>query len=291
LTELIWTIGVPSPMLGSGSLRRRGGHGARLADRELAAQLAEIGVILLMFGVGLHFSINDLQAIRRIAVPGALGQIAVATAIGAATAFAWGWSFGAGLVFGLALSVASTVVLLRALEERNALETDKGRIAVGWLIVEDLAMVLALVLLPAFGAPLGSDIAGADARHGLLLTIARLSGARNRFAARRSFGHIRISNRLRKAGGADGSFPGSSLRRSLPLVDLQVVCRQLAPLGDDLEGQFLAFRKTGVSCALDGRDMDENVRGSIAWLNKTIAAIHVEEFYRAACHDRLLGAK
>ena len=133
-----------------------------VADRELAAQLAEIGVILLMFGVGLHFSINDLQAIRRIAVPGALGQIAVATAIGAATAFAWGWSFGAGLVFGLALSVASTVVLLRALEERNALDTDKGRIAVGWLIVEDLAMVLALVLLPAFGAPLGSDIAGAD---------------------------------------------------------------------------------------------------------------------------------
>ena len=131
-----------------------------VADSGLAGQLAEIGVILLMFGVGLHFSIGDLLAVRRIAVPGAIGQIAVATAIGAGLALAWGWSFGAGLVLGLALSVASTVVLLRALEERGALDSPDGRIAVGWLIVEDLAMVLALVLLPALAGPLGGAPAG-----------------------------------------------------------------------------------------------------------------------------------
>jgi monovalent cation:H+ antiporter-2, CPA2 family len=110
-----------------------------VADREIAGQLAEIGVILLMFGVGLHFSVADLLAVRRIAVPGAIGQIIVATAIGVGMTTLWGWSFGAGLVLGLSLSVASTVVLLRALEERNAIETANGRIAIGWLIVEDLA--------------------------------------------------------------------------------------------------------------------------------------------------------
>ncbi|TXM94003.1 sodium:proton antiporter, partial [Methylobacterium sp. WL103] len=120
-----------------------------VGDQKLAGQLAEIGVILLMFGVGLHFSIKDLMAVRTIALPGAVVQIVVATAMGGGLALAWGWGLGAGLVFGLALSVASTVVLLRALEERNLLDSDKGRIAVGWLIVEDLAMVLALVLLPA----------------------------------------------------------------------------------------------------------------------------------------------
>ena len=108
-----------------------------------------------MFGVGLHFSIGDLLAVRRIAIPGAVGQIAVATVLGIAIALLWGWSFGAGLVFGLALSVASTVVLLRALEERGALDSGDGRIAVGWLIVEDLAMVLALVLLPALAGRAG----------------------------------------------------------------------------------------------------------------------------------------
>jgi monovalent cation:H+ antiporter-2, CPA2 family len=131
-----------------------------VADAELAGELAEIGVILLMFGVGLHFSIDDLLSVRRIAIPGAIGQIAVATAIGAGIALAWGWSLGAGLVFGLALSVASTVVLLRALEERNALDSENGRIAVGWLIVEDLAMVLALVLLPALADSLGAEPRG-----------------------------------------------------------------------------------------------------------------------------------
>ena len=122
-----------------------------VADTGLAQQLAEIGVILLMFGVGLHFSVGDLMAVRRIAVPGAVAQIVTATAIGLGMAHFWGWGLGAGLVFGLALSVASTVVLLRALEERGELDSADGRIAVGWLIVEDLAMVLALVLLPATG--------------------------------------------------------------------------------------------------------------------------------------------
>src|SRR4030095_159335 len=126
-------------------------------DTALASQLAEIGVILLMFGVGLHFSIKDLLAVRTIALPGAVAQIVTATAIGVGMAHLLGWSFGAGLVFGLSLSVASTVVLLRALEERNALQSSEGKIAVGWLIVEDLAMVLALVMLPALAETLGGD--------------------------------------------------------------------------------------------------------------------------------------
>ena len=128
-----------------------------VGDSGLASQLAEIGVILLMFGVGLHFSIKDLLAVRNIALPGAVAQIATATAIGYGLARLLGWSPGAGLVFGLSLSVASTVVLLRALEERNALQSSEGKIAVGWLIVEDLAMVLALVLLPALASSLGGD--------------------------------------------------------------------------------------------------------------------------------------
>jgi CPA2 family monovalent cation:H+ antiporter-2 len=120
-----------------------------VADGSLAGQLAEIGIMLMMFGVGLHFSVPDLLAVRRLAIPGAVGQIVVGTALGGGLALAWGWGLGAALVFGLSLSVASTAVLLKALEERNALATANGRIAVGWLIVEDLAMVLALVLLPA----------------------------------------------------------------------------------------------------------------------------------------------
>ena len=131
-----------------------------VGDAHIAGQLAEIGVMLLMFGVGLHFSIKDLLEVRGIAVPGAIAQIAVATGAGVVLAHLWGWGFGAGLVFGLALSVASTVVLLRALEQRNALDTINGRIAVGWLIVEDLAMVLALVLLPATAGLLGGEASG-----------------------------------------------------------------------------------------------------------------------------------
>jgi monovalent cation:H+ antiporter-2, CPA2 family len=123
-----------------------------VADADLAAELAEIGVILLMFGVGLHFSFRDLISVKNIAVPGALAQITVATALGATLAWWLGWNLIAGVFFGLALSVASTVVLLRALKSRDLIPTERGRIAVGWLIVEDLAMILALVLLPAVAA-------------------------------------------------------------------------------------------------------------------------------------------
>jgi CPA2 family monovalent cation:H+ antiporter-2 len=119
------------------------------ADQSLVNQLAEIGVILLMFGVGMHFSLKDLLSVRAIAIPGALGRIAVGTLLGMGLAWLLGWNMAGGFVFGLALSVASTVVLLRALQERHLLDSEWGRIAVGWLIVEDLAMVLALVLLPA----------------------------------------------------------------------------------------------------------------------------------------------
>ena len=128
-----------------------------VADRAIAGQLAEIGVMLLMFGVGLHFSVADLMAVRRVVILGAIGQIVIATSIGIGFTLAWGWSLGAGVVLGLSLSVASTVVLLKALEERNVLTTVNGRIAIGWLIVEDLAMVLALVLLPAFAEVLGGQ--------------------------------------------------------------------------------------------------------------------------------------
>ena len=134
-----------------------------VADVGLASQLAEIGVMLLMFGVGLHFSLRDLLDVRKIALPGAVLQIAVATAMGMGMAHLWGWSLGAGLVFGLALSVASTVVLLRALEGLGILDSMNGRIAVGWLVVEDLVTVLVLVLLPALAGPLGGKGAGGDA--------------------------------------------------------------------------------------------------------------------------------
>jgi CPA2 family monovalent cation:H+ antiporter-2 len=126
-----------------------------VADVALASQLAEIGVMLLMFGVGLHFSLDDLMEVKGIALPGAVLQIAVATLMGMGLSHLWGWSLGAGLVFGLALSVASTVVLLRALEDRGQLDSFNGRIAVGWLVVEDLVTVLVLVLLPALAGPLG----------------------------------------------------------------------------------------------------------------------------------------
>ncbi|HJS21105.1 MAG TPA: cation:proton antiporter, partial [Steroidobacteraceae bacterium] len=126
-----------------------------VADSGLAAQLAEIGVILLMFGVGMHFSLADLRAVRGIAIPGAIAQIVVATAMGATLATLWGWPLVSGLVFGLALSVASTVVLLKALEQHGALDSVNGRIAVGWLVVEDLAMVVALVVMPAVAHSLG----------------------------------------------------------------------------------------------------------------------------------------
>ncbi|SEP97674.1 YbaL family putative K(+) efflux transporter [Nitrosomonas ureae] len=128
-----------------------------VADIDIASQLSEIGVMLLMFGVGLHFSLNDLLAVKRIAVPGAIVQMTVATLLGMALADWWGWNFGAGLVLGLSLSCASTVVLLKAVESRGLLDTMTGRIAVGWLIVEDLVTVLILVLLPSFATMLGGS--------------------------------------------------------------------------------------------------------------------------------------
>ncbi|WP_369936895.1 YbaL family putative K(+) efflux transporter [Xanthomonas tesorieronis] len=139
-----------------------------VADQALANQLSELGVMLLMFGVGLHFSLEDLMEVKWIAIPGALAQIAVATLLGWGLAWSMGWPTLHGLVFGLALSVASTVVLLRAMEERRLLETLRGRIAVGWLIVEDLVMVLALVLLPALADALGGKGAGTGAILGAL---------------------------------------------------------------------------------------------------------------------------
>lgn len=132
-----------------------------VADVGLAGQLAEIGVMLLMFGVGLHFSLADLMAVKKIAVPGAMVQILVASLLGMATSRWWGWSLGASVVFGLCLSVASTVVLLRALQARGLLKTVNGQIAVGWLVVEDLVMVLVLVLLPALSGLLGGTVGGA----------------------------------------------------------------------------------------------------------------------------------
>jgi CPA2 family monovalent cation:H+ antiporter-2 len=151
-----------------------------VADVGLAGQLAEIGVILLMFGVGLHFSIEDLMRVKGIAIPGAIAQIVVATAMGAALAMTWGWNLTAGVVFGLALSVASTVVLLRALEDNGLIRTQRGQIAVGWLVVEDLAMVVALVLLPVLAQlqPQASDtpaISTTEVAKALLLTLGKVA--------------------------------------------------------------------------------------------------------------------
>ncbi|MFV3077226.1 cation:proton antiporter [Niveispirillum fermenti] len=155
-----------------------------VADGDLAIELAEMGVILLMFGVGLHFSTADLMAVKGIAIPGAVAQIAIATLMGVGLAEFWGWGLGAGLVLGLSLSVASTVVLLKALEERNLLQTPNGRVAVGWLIVEDLAMVVALVLLPATAGLLGGQGMGDGVQDGsVALTLAITLGKVAIFAA------------------------------------------------------------------------------------------------------------
>ncbi|MDB5991371.1 MAG: transporter, monovalent cation:proton antiporter-2 family protein [Herbaspirillum sp.] len=138
-----------------------------VADANLAQELAEIGVILLMFGVGLHFSLKDLLSVKAIAIPGAIAQIAIATLMGMALAWAMGLGIGTGLIFGLSLSVASTVVLLTALQEWRLVETRRGQIAIGWLIVEDIVMVLALVLIPALSGALGG--AGETLSTGALL--------------------------------------------------------------------------------------------------------------------------
>ena len=144
-----------------------------VGDIQLANQLAELGVMFLMFGVGMHFSLSDLMQVRRIALPGAILQIAVATLLGIGVSMMWGWSFGSALVFGLSLSCASTVVLLKALGDRGLLNSVNGKIAVGWLLVEDLVMVLALVLLPATAVLLGGvPIAGPDTDANIWMTLA-----------------------------------------------------------------------------------------------------------------------
>ncbi|WP_273777500.1 cation:proton antiporter [Acinetobacter sp. GSS19] len=142
-----------------------------VADIHLANQLAELGVMFLMFGVGMHFSLNDLLQVRRIALPGAILQIAVATLLGVGVSMLWGWDFGSALVFGLSLSCASTVVLLKALGDRGLLESVNGKIAVGWLLVEDLVMVLVLVLLPATAVLLGGKALSAETDSNLLVTL------------------------------------------------------------------------------------------------------------------------
>ena len=129
-----------------------------VADMSIASELAEIGVMLLMFGVGLHFSFKDLLAVKKIAIPGAVVQMSIATVLGMMLAMSWGWTWGQALVLGLSLSCASTVVLLKALEKRGALETMNGQIAVGWLVVEDLATVLILVILPPLAGVLGGSL-------------------------------------------------------------------------------------------------------------------------------------
>lgn len=152
-----------------------------VADIQLANQLAELGVMFLMFGVGMHFSLNDLLQVRRIALPGAILQIAVATLLGIGVSMLWGWGFGSALVFGLSLSCASTVVLLKALGDRGLLNSVNGKIAVGWLLVEDLVMVLVLVLLPATAVLLGGEPMTAHAESGniwltLGLTLLKVAG-------------------------------------------------------------------------------------------------------------------
>ena len=150
-----------------------------VADGAIASQLSEIGVMLLMFGVGLHFSVSDLLNVRKIALPGAVVQMVVATAMGAGMAMWWGWSLGSALVLGLSLSVASTVVLLKALESRGILDSANGRIAVGWLVVEDLAMVVVLVLLPALAPALGGTAPHGPSRSlavTMLITLAEVGG-------------------------------------------------------------------------------------------------------------------
>ncbi len=174
-----------------------------VADQALSQEIAELGVILLMFGVGLHFSLKDLLSVKAIAIPGAVVQIGVATLLGMGLAWLLGWNFGGGLVFGLALSVASTVVLLRALEQRQLIDTKRGRIAIGWLIVEDLAMVLTLVLLPALAGSLGGTSDGGDG--GLLMPILLTLGKVAAFVALMIVGGRRLVPWVLERVAATGS--------------------------------------------------------------------------------------
>ncbi len=154
-----------------------------VADLGLARQLAEIGVMLLMFGVGLHFSLDDLLAVRRIAIPGAIVQMLVATGLGVALALVWGWNPGAAVVFGLALSIASTVVVLRALEAGGTLSSINGKIAIGWLIVEDLIMIVVLVVLPPLAGALGGNALAGGSAGGLAMSLLSTLGKAAAFIA------------------------------------------------------------------------------------------------------------
>src|ERR1700730_8634054 len=192
-----------------------------VADPAMAAELAEIGVILLMFGVGLHFSLHDLLSVRAIAIPGALVQMAAATLLGMALAWGFGWKLGADLVFGLALSVASTVVLLRALQERRLVDTEQGRIAIGWLIVQDLAMVAGVGAVAAGCGPARRYRGGGNDR----------GYSRDRDRARH---HLRQSGRVCRAdaaGRAAGHPPGAPLCRSHRLAGAVPPGRALARPG------------------------------------------------------------
>ncbi len=192
-----------------------------VADTKLAPELAELGVILLMFGVGLHFSLKDLMAVKSIAIPGAIAQIAVATLLGMALSAALGWSLMTGIVFGLCLSTASTVVLLRALEERQLIDSQRGQIAIGWLIVEDLVMVLTLVLLPAIaGMTEKGDVGFASLALDLGITIGKSGGLyRHHDAGRSPVGAVdhvaqrrhRITRAVHPVGAGPGA--GHRLRR------------------------------------------------------------------------------
>ena len=238
-----------------------------VADRTLAPQLAEIGVILLMFGVGMHFSVRDLFAVRGIAVPGALAQIVVATALGVAIAIAWGWSPRAGLVFGLALSVASTVVLLRALEARGQLESTQGRIAVGWLMVEDLAMVLALVLLPALAEPLGGHAVD-DSHAALWVTLSLAFGKVVVFVALMLLGGTRFFPRLLKWVEQTGS-------RELFTLAVIALALGIAFASAHLFGVSFALGAFFAGVVMNGSDLSHRAATDLQPLQDAFAAFLV----------------
>ena len=205
-----------------------------MADRGVATELAEIGIILLMFGVGIHFSFRDLLAVKNIAVPGAAGQIAVATALGTGLGLAFGWSLGGALVLGLSISVASTVVLLRALIDRKELETAQGRIAVGWLIVEDLFTVVVLVLLPTIAPSLGGTSDAVDTSLPPVIAIALALGKAALFVALMVVGGARLVPRLLLIVAREGS-------RELFTLAVLAIALGLAFLSAEVFGVSLAL--------------------------------------------------
>ncbi len=204
------------------------------ADREIATELAEIGIILLMFGVGIHFSVRDLVAVKNIAIPGAAVQITVTTLLGLALGVALGWGLGGGLVLGLSISVASTVVLLRALMDRKELDTAQGRIAIGWLIVQDLVTVVVLVLLPTLAPTLGGTADTADASLGPVLAVVLALGKAAVFVALMVLGGTRVVPRLLVIVAREDS-------RELFTVAVLAVALGLAYVSSEIFGVSLAL--------------------------------------------------